>query len=56
MSQPSEYINSELPAIQLFQQLGYQYFDASSHDERINFPSGEGCPQGGVAFSVERKC
>lgn len=34
MSQPSEYIHSELPAIELFQQLGYQYFDASIHDER----------------------
>ncbi|MEP5256163.1 MAG: type I restriction endonuclease [Winogradskyella arenosi] len=34
MSQSPEYIHSELPAIQLFQQLGYQYFNASQHDER----------------------
>ncbi|TXD83863.1 DUF3387 domain-containing protein [Subsaximicrobium wynnwilliamsii] len=31
-----EYIHSELPAIKLFQQLGYQYFDASIHDERTD--------------------
>ncbi|MDN3491704.1 type I restriction endonuclease subunit R [Winogradskyella bathintestinalis] len=36
MSQTPEYIHSELPAIQLFQQLGYQYFNASQHDEREN--------------------
>lgn len=33
MSSP-EYIHSELPAIELFKKLGYQYFDASKHDER----------------------
>lgn len=36
MSQQSEYIHSELPAINLFKALGYQYFDASLHDEREN--------------------
>ena len=36
MSQSTEYIHSELPAIQLFQQLGYEYFDASKHDERAD--------------------
>lgn len=34
MSQSPEYIHSELPAIELFQQLGYQYFNASQNDER----------------------
>ena len=34
MSQSPEYIHSELPAIQLLQQLGYQYYDASKQDER----------------------
>lgn len=34
MSQSPEYIHSELPAITLFQQMGYQYFDANKHDER----------------------
>lgn len=34
MSHPSEYIYSELPAIELFQELGYQYWDGSLHDER----------------------
>jgi len=34
MNQTPEYIHSELPAIQLFQQLGYAYFDASVSDER----------------------
>lgn len=34
MSQQSEYIHSELPAIKLLQEMGYQYFDASLHDER----------------------
>lgn len=29
-----EYIHSELPAIKLLQQMGYQYFDASKQDER----------------------
>lgn len=32
----SEYTESELPAIKLFQNLGYQYYDASKHDERDN--------------------
>lgn len=36
MSQSPEFINSELPAIQLFQQLGYQYFDACLKDERAD--------------------
>jgi len=36
MSQSPEFIHSELPAIKLFQQLGYQYFDASLHDERAD--------------------
>jgi len=34
MSQSPEYIYSELPAIKLFQKMGYQYFDASKQDER----------------------
>ncbi|MFD2726275.1 type I restriction endonuclease subunit R [Hyunsoonleella rubra] len=36
MSQSPEYIHCELPAIKLFQQLGYQYFDASIQDERTD--------------------
>ncbi len=36
MSQSLEYTNSELPAIKLFQQMGYQYFDASQRDERTD--------------------
>lgn len=36
MSQSPEYIHSELPAITLFKQLGYHYFDASIHDERTD--------------------
>ena len=34
MSQSPEYLNSELPAIELFQKMGYQYYDASKLDER----------------------
>jgi type I restriction enzyme R subunit len=34
MNKSPEYIHSELPAIQLLQQLGYQYYDASKQDER----------------------
>jgi type I site-specific restriction-modification system R (restriction) subunit len=37
MSQSPEYTHSELPAIQLFQQMGYQYFNASVQDERADF-------------------
>tara|TARA_R110002167_G_scaffold243677_1_gene449160 strand:- start:5723 stop:8902 length:3180 start_codon:yes stop_codon:yes gene_type:complete len=36
MSQSPEYIHSELPAIKLFQQMGYQYLDASQQDERMD--------------------
>jgi type I restriction enzyme, R subunit len=36
MNHSPEYIHSELPAIELFQQMGYQYFDASKHDERLD--------------------
>jgi type I restriction enzyme R subunit len=36
MSQSPEYIHSELPAIKLFQQMGYDYFDASQKDERAD--------------------
>jgi type I restriction enzyme, R subunit len=36
MSISPEFSHSELPAIQLFQQLGYQYFDATKHDERTD--------------------
>jgi len=36
MSQSPEYIHSELPAIELFQQLGYEYYDASVSDERAD--------------------
>lgn len=34
MRQPLEYTYSELPAINLFKQLGYQYYNGSSTDER----------------------
>ena len=34
MSLGPEYIHSELPAIELFQKMGYHYFDASKRDER----------------------
>ncbi|TWR30470.1 type I restriction endonuclease subunit R [Mucilaginibacter pallidiroseus] len=34
MNQSPEYTFSELPAIKLFQQLGYQYWDGSGTDER----------------------
>lgn len=36
MNQSPEYIHSELPAIKLFQQMGYQYFDANQLDERAD--------------------
>ena len=36
MSQSPEYIYSEFPAIKLFQQMGYQYLDASQQDERTD--------------------
>src|SRR5690554_4020080 len=36
MSQSPEYIHSELPAIALFKQMGYQYFDGCKHEERDN--------------------
>lgn len=36
MSQSPEYLHSELPAIELFQQLGYDYYDASVSDERAD--------------------
>lgn len=36
MSQSPEYQYSELPAIQLFQKLGYQYYDGSITDERAD--------------------
>jgi type I restriction enzyme R subunit len=31
-----EYTHSELPAIELFQKLGYQYYDASKQNERTD--------------------
>lgn len=34
MSPSPEYLKSELPAIQLFQKLGYEYYDANQKDER----------------------
>ncbi|WP_017732540.1 type I restriction endonuclease subunit R [Nafulsella turpanensis] len=34
MSQTPEYIYSEAPAIELFQSLGYQYYNAAQQDER----------------------
>lgn len=34
MSHSPEYKYSEQPAIELFQKLGYQYYDASKHEER----------------------
>jgi type I restriction enzyme R subunit len=34
MKESPEFIYSEQPAINLFQKLGYQYYDASIHDER----------------------
>lgn len=36
MNNSPEYIHSELPAIQLFQQLGYNYYNASQNNERLN--------------------
>lgn len=36
MRQPSEYIQSELPAIELFQKMGYAYLDANKNDERAD--------------------
>ena len=34
MSQTPEYLYSELPAIELFKKLGFNYFDASIADTR----------------------
>jgi len=34
MNQTPEYLQSELPAIELFQKLGYNYLNGSTHDER----------------------
>jgi type I restriction enzyme, R subunit len=34
MSNTPEYHHSELPALKLFQQLGYKYINAATHDER----------------------
>ncbi|UMB59993.1 type I restriction endonuclease [Lutibacter sp. A80] len=34
MNNSPEFIHSELPAIELFKEMGYQYFDASQQDER----------------------
>ncbi|OMP29693.1 type I restriction endonuclease subunit R [Mangrovimonas sp. DI 80] len=36
MSTSQEYIHSELPAIKLFQKMGYQYWDATIQDERTD--------------------
>ncbi|HEU4470711.1 MAG TPA: type I restriction endonuclease [Flavisolibacter sp.] len=36
MSHSAEYLHSELPAIELFQRLGYQYYDGCVQDEREN--------------------
>lgn len=36
MGQSPEYINSELPAINLFQKMGYQYMDGCQQDERVD--------------------
>lgn len=35
-NQTPEYLQSELPAIELFQKLGYQYLDGSKQDERAS--------------------
>jgi len=35
-SQTPEYLQSELPAVQLFQRLGYEYIDGSMNDERTS--------------------
>ncbi len=35
-NQTPEYLQSELPAIQLFQKLGYGYLNGSTHDERTS--------------------
>jgi len=35
-SQTPEFLKSELPAVQLFEKLGYQYLDGSKHDERAS--------------------
>ncbi len=34
MTHSPEYIYSELPAIELFKKMGYQYYNGSQHDER----------------------
>ena len=36
MNNNPEYTQSELPAIQLFQKLGYQYLNGSQTDERAD--------------------
>lgn len=36
MAASPEYKHSELPAIELFQAMGYQYYDGSTHDERAD--------------------
>lgn len=36
MKKSLEYIDSELPAIELFKKLGYQYYNASEKKEREN--------------------
>jgi type I restriction enzyme, R subunit len=36
MSHSPEYMHSELPAIKLFKELGYDYYDASKQDERLD--------------------
>jgi len=36
MNNSPEYIHSEWPAIELFQQMGYAYYDARQQDERAD--------------------
>ena len=34
MSSSPEYLHSELPALELFQKMGYEYYNATVQDER----------------------
>lgn len=36
MSNSPEYLHSELPALELFQKMGYQYYNGTTHDERMD--------------------
>ncbi len=36
MSNNPEYLQSELPAITLFQKMGYQYYNGATQDEHLD--------------------